>query len=166
MFLFFGVFTTILLVSFWKKDYVKEKIHNLKRLYQSSCSIALKKNKNPILITIETLYDILCLNIYQYLNRSVIKINKNTCEVRYIIDGKLYIYKVKIKRGPNFIVNITTIKNGKINYVTNEIIKYFGPMHDWHYMEYSPLDFGYDELTFELNNGKIKSFTTNEKIII
>jgi len=98
-----------------------------------------------------------------YLNSTVKQVNKNTIEVSYVCNGRLYKMVVTPQRGPNPIVKITD-ENGLD--VTARILPYLGPRRDWHHSHLTPHFFGCKELTFEFLVGHVKTFDENERIHI
>ena len=89
--------------------------------------------------------------IYQYLNKTVKLIEKDTYEVKYIISGQEYKMIVKPRRGPKPILQI--IGDGTDD-ITDKILPYVGPNYNWHGTNIKPKFFGFDTLTFEYSDGK------------
>ena len=75
------------------------------------------------------------LEFLQYMNNSVVKINKNTYEVSYIINNKLYKMIVRPERGPKSVTNIFDENDDDI---THEIEPYLGPNNDFHGHKFTP----------------------------
>lgn len=97
-----------------------------------------KKHDSRIMITLISISMILkkfYLEFLQYINNSVVKINKNTYEVSYIINNKLYKMIVKPERGPKSITNILDENEDDI---THEIEPYLGPNNDFHGHKFTP----------------------------
>lgn len=109
----------------------------------------------------------ICLSLYksliQYIDNSVIKIDKNKYEVSYIINGKLYKMIIKPIRGP---CSVLDIRDGEDNDVYDIIIPYLGPNEDWNNTKFYPLYFGYNNLIFEMIDGSLKTFNNEETIIL
>ena len=97
----------------------------------------------------------------QYINNSVVKIDKNTYEVSYIINDKLYKMIIKPKRGP---IPILSVINENNNNITDEILPYLGPYNNWLNIKYTPNSFNYNLLKFELSSGEIKIFKDSENL--
>jgi hypothetical protein len=124
------------------------------------------KYNSPFMINYISL-KMICQSLYksfiQYMDNSVIKVDKNKYEISYIINGKLYKMIIKPLRGPSCVLDIRDDKN---NDVTEHIIPYLGPNEDWNNTQFYPLYFGYNKLIFELLDGTIKIFNNNEIIIL
>lgn len=99
----------------------------------------------------------LYLQFLQYLNTSVVQIDKNRYVVNYVIQGKLYSMVVTPKRGVCPILQITD-EHG--NDVTEEVKPYTGPSYSMeHSSDVSPTILGYGKLNITtLNN----DYTYNE----
>lgn len=104
------------------------------------------------MISMQMVMSNLYLSLIQYMNNSVKKINSNTYEVSYIVNGHKYKMLVPHKRGCQYVSRISN-ENG--DDVTDIIRPYMGPKHDWHGNIYKPVDFGSAELIFEFVDGKI-----------
>jgi hypothetical protein len=115
------------------------------------------------IISLQMIFKSLYLSFIQYMNNSLIKIDKNSYELSYIVHGKLYKMIIKPIRGPVPILCVTNENNVDI---TDEILPYLGPNNDWHGKKYYPDFFKYKTLNIELLNGTKKTFNDNETIII
>jgi hypothetical protein len=105
----------------------------------------------------------LYLSFIQYMNNSIVKIDKNNYELSYIVNGKLYKILIKPNRGP---IPILCVRNENNNDVTNEILPYLGPNNDWHGKEYYPELFKYKTISIELLDGTKKIFNNKDTIVI
>ena len=108
------------------------------------------------IITSTILLKVLWLSLLQKLNKSVTKINKNKYEISYMVGNKLYKFHCLVARGPTKVLQIID-KNS--NDVTNIIKPFVGPNYDFHNLKYTPNDFNYNELTFQLADGTDVTFT-------
>ena len=90
------------------------------------------------------------ISFLQRINKTVIKLDKNTWEISYIIDDKLYKIVVKKKRGPR---DILSIIDDKKEDVTNLVLPYLGPGEDFYKSILTPDFFSKKSLTFNLSNG-------------
>jgi hypothetical protein len=143
---------------------IKEQIIHKKGKWDRLYNLVSTKHKSSIIITLislQMLFESFYQSIIQYLDNSVIKIDKNKYIVRYVINGKIYKMLVIPNRGPCSIVDI---RDGEDNIVSDEIIPYFGPNSDWHGNKYYPSFFHYKILVFELANGDQKTFHNAETI--
>jgi hypothetical protein len=105
----------------------------------------------------------LYLSFIQYLNTSVVKITKGRYIISYVVNGKMYKMVVKPLRGPSPILQII---NDNMEDVTEDIIPYLGPDNDFHKINYNPVFFNYDYLTFEMSNGNQINFSKNDVLKI
>jgi len=103
----------------------------------------------------------LYINLIQYINNNVKKINKNQTEITYVINGKMHKMIVTLVRGP---LPILQVSDENHNDVTNDILLYYGPNHNWHNTEFTPKFFKNKELFFELSNGESILFSENQII--
>lgn len=103
------------------------------------------------------------LALAQYLNDSVKKLDKNTYELQYIINGKLYKMIIIPKKGPSPIIQI---RDDNDTDVTEEILPYYGPNYNWHSISIIPQLFKCKSLTFELADGDTKTFSELDYIEI
>lgn len=103
------------------------------------------------------------INILQYLNRSITKIDKKTYELSYVLNGKLYKILINNKTGPRKVILVSDETQTDISYL---ITPYLGPKEDFHGSDITPKFFNRKELIFELSNGEEKIFKHNDSIII
>lgn len=128
-------------------------------------SLSVKNNNMAIItwVSMVLIFKTLYVNLIQKLNKSVKRLGKNTYEITYTLNGRIYKLLVKAKRGPAPILQIST--NNDID-VTDDIMPYLGPDYTWHLHNYSANFFGYSSLTFQLSNGTEKIFTLDEPIVL
>ena len=110
-------------------------------------------------LMIRTLY----VYMLQYLTRSTNKIDKNTYEIQYVINNKLYRMIKVPNRGPRPIVSVHD-ENGKD--VTRILLMYYGPNYDWHYVPLYPNFFNRSKLIFDMINGDQVVFEDLEEIVL
>jgi hypothetical protein len=103
------------------------------------------------------------LNVWQYLNSTIVEIGKNTYELTYIINGVTYKMVLKPQRGP---ARVLLVFDGNQEDVSHEIFPYIGPEGDFHGKVYTPEVFNKKELVFQLSNGEEKIFKENDEIIL
>lgn len=101
------------------------------------------------------------LDIWQTLNKSVKKVNKDLYEITYVLDEQEYKFYVKKKRGPKRLVSVLDEKG---NNVTEDVRVYIGPNEDGHGYEITPSMMGYNKLRFEVVGGEI--FTVDTHVYI
>jgi hypothetical protein len=116
-----------------------------------------------IWVSICMIFQALWINILQYLNSTIVQIDKKTYEVTYIIRGKTYKMIVKSRRGPRKVLLVSDENQEDVSYI---IFPYLGPEENFHGEKYTPKFFEKKELIFELSTGVEKIFQENEEIII
>lgn len=103
------------------------------------------------------------VNIIQYMNNTLIKIDKNTYIVTYVINGNIYKMKVKPKRGPSRVLMVTDENNDDIS---DSIMPYIGPEQDFHNKIYNSVFFNKKEIVFQMSNGDEKIFKDGQDIVL
>jgi len=106
-------------------------------------------------VSIQMIFKALYLSFIQYLNNSVKRIDKNTYEVEYVINEKLYKMIVIPKKGP---ISFIEIRDENDIDMTEFILPYYGPNYDWHSIGIIPQFFKCKKLTFEMDDGTQKIF--------
>ena len=106
-------------------------------------------------VSIQMILKALYLSFIQYLNNSVKRIDKNTYEVEYVINGKIYKMIVIPKKGP---MSFIEIRDENDIDMTEFILPYYGPNYDWHSIGFIPQFFKCKKLTFEMDDGSQKIF--------
>lgn len=105
----------------------------------------------------------LWINILQYCNSSITKLDKKTYELSYVLNGNLYKILIINKTGPRKVLLVSDETQTDMSYV---VTPYLGPKEDFHGYYMTPKFFNKKELIFELSNGQEKIFKENDKIII
>jgi len=103
----------------------------------------------------------LYLSFIQYMNNSVKKINKNTYEISYLVNGKMYNMIITPIKGPARILQVIDENNED---VTDMVLPYAGPINDWHGRSFTPKDFKRSTLTFELGCGREITFKEDQTL--
>ena len=153
--LFFIILTYFIFYNF---EYFCERY----RKFQTLKSLVSLNEKNSLIIyykTVSVIFKSYYLSFLQYINNSVKPLGNNTYEISYTLNNKIYKFIVKQKKGPHPVSKITGLDNQDI---TNEIIPFIGPNHDWHNYNYSPLILNHNNLKIHLSNGNEKNFLNNE----
>ena len=70
---------------------------------------------------------------------------------------------VIFKKGPCPILKISDKNDVDI---TCDILPFLGPNYDWHHNKFTPFDFGYNSIIFELKNGNGYTFAELDEIKI
>ena len=128
-------------------------------------SMMASKYKSPTMVKIMSLYMIckFCyLQTLQYLTNTVVKIDKNSYEISYIINGKIYKMVVKPERGP---LNYYKILNDKNENIIDEISQYYGP-HYKNQVKLTPSFFKTSHIKIVLFDDSEQVFGENEKLIL
>ena len=96
---------------------------------------------------------VLYVSFLQYMNSTVVRIERNKFLVTYVISGKIYTMVVTPVRGPSPVLQVI---NDSEEDVTNNVLPYLGPRYDWHgvLLDFSS-SFGSENLTFNLASGDI-----------
>ena len=124
------------------------------------------KHKSRLLIysiSIRMIIHALHVQIVQYLNQSARLIDKNNYEIEYIINGKIYKYITKVKKGP---MPFYQIQDEVGDDITEFLLPYYGPNYDWHSTEFTPKFFKYNKIIFDMKDGSQKIFDEFDIIII
>lgn len=101
------------------------------------------------------------IDLIQILNRSVVKTDKHTYEVSYVVNGRVYTMHVKTKRGPRALIQALDENDRDL---TEKLQAYLGPMEDFHGAEFTPEFFGAHDLTVHLSSGVEVRFSKTEPI--
>jgi len=139
-----------------------DKYNNIKRLY----NLVSTRHSSPIIITLISLkmiFQSFYIEFQQYINNTIVKIDKNKYLITYIINGRTYKMIITPCRGP---INILNIINDENKNITDEILPYLGHNNDWNNYKFNPKFFGYKSLTFELINGENITFYGEDTIVI
>ena len=136
------------------------------RKVQSLVSLVQTQYKN-IFMVLWICTCIIAKNAYivvsQKLNKTLVKIDKNTYEVTYVINGVQYVMHIKTKRGPKILIQAL---DGSDNDITEKIQSYLGPMENFHGHSYTPEFFGTNEITISLSTGDERTFRNTEQIVL
>ncbi len=101
------------------------------------------------------------LKLLQALNKTVVKIDKNTYEVTYVINGVRYVMHIKSKKGPKTLIQALDQDD---NDITDVMQAYLGPMENFHGDMYTPEFFGKNAITLSLSSGKELTFNGTDYI--
>jgi hypothetical protein len=112
-------------------------------------------------VSTQMICKVLYLNVIQYFNNSVVKLDKNTYEIKYVINGKMYKLISKMKRGPK---KVLLVYDENEEDVSDLICQYLGPEENFHNIKYNPKFFNREELVFELSSGDEKKYVKEEEI--
>jgi hypothetical protein len=128
-------------------------------------SMMATKYKSPIKVKIMSVYMIFkffYLQTLQYLTNTVVKLDKNSYEISYLINGKIYKMVVKTDRGP---LNYYKILNDKNENITDEISQYYGP-HYKNQIKLTPDFFKTSSIKLVFFDETEKVFTKHDKIVL
>ena len=136
------------------------------RKLQSLAQLVRTQYKN-IFMVIWVCMSIIVKNTYitlaQKLNKTLVRIDKNTYEVTYVINGIQYVMHIKTKKGPKRLIQALDKDD---NDITEKIQSYLGPMENFHGHAYTPRFFNTDEITINLSSGQDLVFRDEETIVI
>lgn len=141
---------------------VKEKYNRFRELnrlvetrYKNTCTILWVS-----LVMVAKMY---WMNFLQWSNNSIEHVDNKTAIVSYVLNGKLYRFVAKQKKGPSEIILVSD-EDGED--VSDDVLPFYGPNRDWNGQELSPLFWKKESLTFELAIGEPKTFKNQETIIL
>ena len=135
----------------------KDKLLSLKSLVSTQHKNTLKIFWVCLVMIFKTLY----LQLLQQLNSTVRRIDKNTFEVSYVLNGVMHKILIKPKRGPKPIIDCVDEND---NDLTLEILPYVGPEHNFHGSKLSPRFFGRQKLIMNLSNGEEREFNEHDDL--
>jgi hypothetical protein len=104
----------------------------------------------------------LWVSMIQYLNSTIVQLDRSTYSVTYIIKGKTYMMIVKPTRGPRKVLLVSDEKQTDVSHI---VFPYLGPEENFHREIYTPKFFNKKELIFEMSDGTEKIFLVDDKII-
>jgi hypothetical protein len=134
---------------------------------QTLTGIVKRQHKNIFVIakvSAQIILKSLTVSFFQFLNRNMRQLDKNTYELSYVVQGRLYKMLIKVKRGPRSVIQIIDEEG---NDVSDHIYAYMGPMENFHgHKELTPAHLGRNTLTFFLDDGSERTFEKEHKIDI
>ena len=157
--------TSVSIITFYNYNYISNKFEFYKGKWQRLNNLVSKKHDSKIMIwycSICILIKQQYLNFLQYMNNSVVKIDKNLYEVSYIINDKQYKMLVKPSRGPKPYLSILD-ENGFD--ITEEIHPYLVPCHDFHNFKLTPKHISKKKIIVCKHSGNIDTFEEEEIIV-
>lgn len=104
----------------------------------------------------------LWVSMIQYLNSTIVQIDRNSYRVTYVIKGKTYMMNVKTTRGPRKVLLVSDETQTDVSHI---VFPYLGPEENFHREIYTPKFFDKKELIFELSDGTEKIFRSDDKIV-
>ena len=158
--IFFTFFTFFLfleghIVIYKRSLYYYNKYQSINTLVKTQYS-----NSYVILYVVCTLIlKALYITLCQVLNKTLVKLDNNQYELTYVIKGKLYKMIVNPTVGPS---NVLLITDSDDNDMTDIVSPYLGPTDNFFGTSIKPTFFKVKTLTFELSNGKHKTFNSND----
>ena len=116
-------------------------------------------NKSVSIQKLDYIYKVSCMMLFQYLNKSVKRIDKNKYEVSFYIDDNMYKIILNKKMGPKAGINSVVTSDGKD--ITKEIKPYYGPGCDWCSNVYEHKYCGYNNFVIKYNNNNQELININ-----
>ena len=104
----------------------------------------------------------LYMTAFQYLNKSIVKINKNTYELTYFLNGNTYKMFIKTNLGPQ--PKIIQALDSADDDITDKLRPYLGPGGNFHGLKYKPKDFNITSLTLNMGDTRELAFSQNDEI--
>ena len=152
--------------TYYSFNYIREKNITTKLLKKWNSltglvSVKHKKKYKIILISIQLLCKAIYVSFLQYMNNSVKKLDKNNYELTYVVEGNIYKYRFRIRRGPKPIIMASNESNDDIS---NEIISLLGPQWDWHGQVITPDTLDHNIIFLNLANGEENKYKFHEPI--
>lgn len=151
IFLILGCTTCALL--FWKRNYIQENLEDFNRL---KSAISQQEKITGIKLFLTSLKIACQTKLYQSNNKSIITIP-------YKINNKDYILVTKVKKGP---MRFVAVRDENDQNITDLVLPYYGPNHDWHGYTFIPQFWGRQKLEFELITGEKLVFTQDQPITL
>ena len=157
------IFTSFII---YKTDSINIVLTTYKKVGQlNDVNKLLNKDTNTIGIYIKSslmISKMLYMSFIQYMTNNIKKINKNTYELTYVLNGKQFKILIKDYKGPKMISYVTDDKD---NDISDRFLELFGPSNDFHNTVFTPRSFGSTFLTIGLMNEEISRFEENEQIL-
>ena len=135
----------------------RRKLTSLVRLIQTQYTNILMVLWVCICIVGKSLY----ISVVQELNKTVVRLDKNTYEVSYTIGGILYKVHIRAKRGPKTLIQALDEND---NDITDTMQAYLGPLENFHGNTFTPEFFAKKEITLSLSSGCDKTFGINDTL--
>ena len=149
-----GIISSIVFISF----YITNKNNIIIKVMSKN-----SKNKKILYNKLYVFLKNYCkLYIFQYLNKSITKVDNKVYILSYILNGK--IYKIVIKNNYRSYIPLLQISDENNEDITENILPYVGPNMDFHNILLTPDFFVYKKMTFQLDNGEELTFKENEII--
>jgi hypothetical protein len=162
----FGIISLAAFIGLDSHNVIKEHVTIKYRKWKSVNKLVSSKYKNRmtvIWISIKLICEAIYVNLLQYLTKSLVRLDKNTYELTYVINGNLYKCRIKVKKGPKPILQI--IDHNSYD-VTEVVLPYLGPEYNWHGNKISPNGLGYNSLSFELSDGEEKFYDKHDIVSV
>ena len=141
---------------------IKETFDKIKRKWTRLTNLVSTTETNRVtivLVSFKMVFQLMYIQLIQYLNSTVRVIDKNTFEVTYVIASKRYRLLVNPYRGPDLILQISDDMGSD---VTDLVLPYMGPNYDWHKQPLDPSFFNNTAfLTFQMADGTEQTVFSN-----
>jgi len=163
----------ITLCTLWKiclKDgwmAFKTKRDQLKLLGGIVSSAQKNKNKHKkiskcriLCVTFGIIFKTIWLTLLHKIHKNVKKIGRNTFEITYCVNGKIFKMVIEVKRGPGSVLQVIDENSED---VTEKVESYLN-CNDVIIKKVSPVDLDFNSLTINFSNGESKTYEEIEKI--
>ena len=105
--------------------------------------------------------------LYQKLTKNIVAVGKNEYDVHYVLGVQEYRVRVATTKGPGTHDRVLQVIDQRNDDVTLDVRPYLGPREDFHGITtLRPCDLKFEELTFNLANGEIKTFQAQDPILL
>ena len=159
------VFPNIVIAPYEKYKLYKNKIGGLAQIASLNRRDVSFKSKMMVLYTcVMMIIHYMYLSIFQFLNKSIVKLNKNTYELTYMLNGNTYKILIRTNLGPQ--PKIIQALNELDEDITETISPYFGPIGNFHGLKYKPKDFNIKKLTLNMGDTRELVFDQTDEIIL
>jgi hypothetical protein len=144
---------------------VKDTIVSKYRKFRNLNMLVSTQYKNICIIVYHSIC-IICsavwLDMVQYLNNSVKKLDKKRYEVSYVVSGKLYRMIVMPNKGPSSVL-LACDEDGED--ITDVLISYMGPHNDFHGADITPKLLNKKQIIIETIDGCEKIFNEDDVLV-
>lgn len=145
-------------------NYVSEKYSRFRTLNRVVARTTKHKHACTVLVVSAWMVaQTLWIQFLQWINTSVVQLDKRSYSVSYVINGRVYKFVVAACKGPPH-VKLVWDEYGED--VTDEVVPYMGPSNNWYGQNFSPDFWRRKTLMFHMTDGTVRPFHGNESILV
>lgn len=100
--------------------------------------------------------------ITQHVFHNSYLVRKGVYDIEYTIHLKTFRFRTTFRKGPCRYRGFTTTVGDEEIDVSENILPYVGPNHDFHCLQYTPEELGYPSLTVQYDDGTTRVFGPTE----